>query len=101
MCVIGSFRDSWLELFFRHDESGKRIPADIEDRLFRKLQLLDDAVSEKDLRSPPGNKLEKLSGNLAGYYSIRVNAQWRLLFMFDGNTGEACDVYLDPHKYKG
>jgi hypothetical protein len=50
--MIGSFRDSWLELFFVEDSSSARIPPDLESRLFRKLQMLDDAASERDLRVP-------------------------------------------------
>ena len=53
--MIGSFRDNWLEKFFVDDLRSSRIPPDLEARLFRKLQMLDDAVSEQDLRVPPSN----------------------------------------------
>jgi toxin HigB-1 len=98
--MIGSFRDHWLENWFQNDGGARRIPASIEDRLFRKLQLIDDAVSDLDLRVPPGNHFEKLSGNLAGYHSIRVNQQWRLIFRWQADKGEAHDLYLDNHSYR-
>ncbi len=97
--MLAGFRHNWLHDFFVDDVHSKRIPADIEDRLFRKLQMIDDATSDQDLRVPPSNHFEKLSGNLKGYHSIRVNRQWRLIFKWDGKTGEASDLYLDPHKY--
>jgi proteic killer suppression protein len=64
---------------------------------FRKLQMIDDATSDQDLRVPPSNHFEKLRGNLAGFHSIRVNSQWRLVFRWDGSRGEAEGVYLDDH----
>ena len=71
--MIGSFRDSWLEAFFVEDVRSSRIPPELQSRLFRKLQMLDDAVSEQDLRVPPSNHFEKLRGHLEGWHSIRVN----------------------------
>ncbi len=68
--------------------------------LFRKLQLIDDAMADKDLRAPPSNHFEKLSGKLAEFHSIRVNKQWRLIFRWDGGRGEASNVYLDDHSYR-
>ncbi len=98
--MILSFRDSWLRNFYLEDKSSKKVPAAIEDRLFRKLQLIDDATCDLDLRSPPSHHFEKLKGNLSGRYSIRVNKQWRLLFLWSGERGEAEDVYLDNHDYR-
>ena len=98
--MIVTFRDRWLKDFFIDDRSSKKIPADVEDRLFRKLQLIDDAGSDLDLRVPPSNHFEKLRGNLAGFYSIRVNDQWRLIFRWTGEKGEARDLYLDNHSYR-
>src|SRR4051812_24225435 len=98
--MIGSFRDRWLFDFFASDLPSTKIPADLADRLFRKLQLIDDATCDADLRAPPSNHFEKLSGKLAGWRSIRVNRQWRLLFRWSGDTGEANHVYLDKHEYR-
>ncbi len=78
--MIENFRDRWLHDFFADDQHAKPIPADLKARLFRKLQLIDDATTDSDLRVPPSNHFEKLSGNLDGLYSIRVNQQWRLIF---------------------
>jgi toxin HigB-1 len=62
--------------FFVEDVRAKAIPANLETRLFRKLQMLDDATTDADLRTPPSNHFEKLKGTLAGWHSIRVNEQW-------------------------
>ena len=86
--------------FFEDDLSGKQIPAPVRDQLFRRLQMVDDATNEQDLRVPPSNHFEKLVGKLKGYHSVRVNKKWRLVFMWDGSKGMATDLYLDPHDYK-
>ena len=98
--MILSFRDDWLRSFFVEDIASRNIPSDLDARLFRKLQMIDDAVTDQDLRVPPSNHFEKLRGNLAGWRSIRVNQQWRLVFRWDGRRGEASDVYLDDHSYR-
>lgn len=98
--MILGFRDRWLQEFFVHDQASRNIPPDLESRLFRKLQLLDDAMSNADLRIPPSNHFEKLRGSLAGWHSIRVNEQWRLIFQWDSAKGEAAEVYLDDHSYR-
>ena len=98
--MITSFRDSWLREFFVDDTLSKKIPANLADRLFRRLQMLDDAVSDADLRVPPSNHFEKLKGVLAEFHSIRVNEQWRLIFRWDAGNGEASGVYLDKHEYR-
>lgn len=98
--MIASFRDEWLRAFFVEDVRSRRIPSDLESRLFRKLQMIDDATTDQDLRVPPSNHFEKLSGKLAGFHSIRVNSQWRLVFRWEGSRGEAESVYLDDHSYR-
>jgi len=98
--MIKTFRDKWLRDFFVEDIPSRKIPADIRSRLFRKLQLLDDATCDADLRSPPSNRFEKLSGKLKDKSSIRVNKQWRIVFEWNGERGEADGVYLDNHTYK-
>jgi proteic killer suppression protein len=95
--MIVSFRDEWLRAFFVEDKRSRHISPDLESRLFRKLQMIDDASTDQDLRAPPSNHFEKLRGNLAGFHSIRVNKQWRLVFRWDGGRGEAEGVYLDDH----
>jgi proteic killer suppression protein len=98
--MIVSFRDEWLRAFFVEDARSRNIPPDLESRLFRKLQVIDDATTDQDLRVPPSNHFEKLRGSLAGLHSIRVNQQWRLVFQWDGSRGEAKGVYLDDHSYR-
>ena len=98
--MIVSFRDEWLHAFFADDIRSRNIPSDLEDRLFRKLQMLDDATSDQDLRVPPSNHFEKLRGKLSGFHSIRINKRWRLVFQWDGSRGEATGVYLDDHSYR-
>jgi proteic killer suppression protein len=98
--MIKSFRDAWLKDFFESDIKPKKNPASIRESLFRKLQILDDATSDLDLRSPPSNHFEKMVGALKGKYSIRVNRQWWLVFAWNGSSGEAHDIYLDNHDYR-
>lgn len=86
--------------FFVDDVRSRFVPPDLEDRLFRKLQMLDDATTDQDLRVPPSNHFEKMRGALSGLHSVRVNKQWRLIFVWDGDRGEASAVYLDDHSYR-
>jgi proteic killer suppression protein len=85
--MIVNFRDAWLRDFFVEDIPSKRIPSDLANRLFRKIQMIDDARADQDLRAPPSNHFEKLRGNLEGFRSIRVNRQWRLIFQWNGGRG--------------
>ena len=98
--MIVGFRDEWLQAFFVDDAHSRNIPSDLEARLFRKLQMIDDATTDQDLLVPPSNHFEKLKGNLAGLRSIRVNKQYRLVFRWDGERGEAGGIYLDDHSYR-
>lgn len=98
--MILSFRDNWLRAFFVDDVRSRKIPTDLESRLFRKLQMIDDATTDQDLRVPPSNHFEKLRGKLDRFHSIRVNKQWRLVFRWAGGRGEASGVYLDDHSYQ-
>ncbi len=65
--MIESFRDDWLRAFFVDDVRSKKIPPDLENRLFRKLQMIDDAATDQDLRVPPSNLREtaRRSGRLS------------------------------------
>lgn len=98
--MIGSFRQGWLRDFYVDDIAGKQVPASIRDQLFRRLQMIDDAATDQDLRIPPSNHFEKLAGKLKDFHSIRVNRKWRLVFKWDGSLGEATDLYLDSHDYR-
>ena len=93
--MIVSFADKETESFWRTGKSRK-LPADVKARAFRKLQLLDAAAGLDFLRIPPSNQLEKLKGDRKNQYSIRVNQQWRLCFIWKDN--EAHDVaFVDYH----
>jgi proteic killer suppression protein len=64
-----------------------RLPQDIQQVSYRKLRMLNNAVTLDDLRIPPANRLEKLSGDRSGQYSIRINDQWRICFEWiDGDA---------------
>ena len=93
------FRDHWLEAFYENDTGHRKIPASLKEALFRKLQILDAAMVEADLKAPPGNRFEHLRGGHAGWCSIRVNKQYRLIFRW--TDGIALNTYLDPHTYRG
>jgi plasmid maintenance system killer protein len=80
--MIRSFADLETELIYKGKRSRKFPPA-IQNTARRKLRMLAAARVVDDLRIPPGNRLEKLIGNLKGYYSIRINEQWRIVFKFE------------------
>jgi proteic killer suppression protein len=89
--VIQSFRDRDAErLFARQPVRG--LGANVRRVALRKLRLLDAAVSLEDLRVPPGNRLEKLKGDRAGQYSIRINDQWGICFLWE--SGDAHEVEI-------
>jgi len=79
--VIKSFKDNHTEKVYQRFYS-KRLPHDIQRIALRKLRMLNNAKSLQDIRSPPGNRLEKLSGEREGQHSIRINAQWRICFVW-------------------
>ncbi len=98
--MIDGFRDDWLRAFFTEDVRHRRIPSTLENALFRKLHLIEDATSDADLRIPPVNRFERVSGNLEGLHSIRVNQQYRLVFRWNAERGAAVELYLDIHTYR-
>ncbi|GMW00334.1 MAG: plasmid maintenance system killer protein [Candidatus Hydrogenedentota bacterium] len=89
--MIQSFACKETAKIFRREYSG-RFPAAIQQAVLRKLRMLHRATSLDDLRVPPGNRLEKLSGDWQGFFSIRVNVQWRLCF--EWRSGDAFNVSL-------
>ena len=92
--TIRSFRCAETETLYE-GRCPKRF-RNIQNVAERKLQMLDDAVELKDLRSPPGNRLEALSGSRAGQYSIRINDQWRLCFTWANDSPENVEI-VDYH----
>lgn len=92
--MIKSFGDKETELVWLGTFSPK-LPHDIQATARRKLRMIHNAQDLKDLRIPPANRLEKLSGNLKGLYSIRINQQWRILFRWE--RGHAGDVQITDY----
>ncbi|MHC4431503.1 MAG: type II toxin-antitoxin system RelE/ParE family toxin [Planctomycetota bacterium] len=89
--MIRSFRDRETERVFNR-LPVRRLPSDIKRAARRKLLILNAAERLADLRVPPGNRLEKLSGNRRGQHSIRINERWRICFRW--RDGDAHDVEI-------
>ncbi len=94
--MIKSFTDKVTQELFER-QKVKELPHDILRTAYRKLLILDAAEILGDLKIPPGNRLEKLSGNLSGKYSIRVNEQWRIIFNWTENNAFNVEI-IDYHK---
>jgi len=92
--MIRSFRDRDAERVFGRQRVA-RFSVALQNAALRKLLLLDAAEALLDLRSPPGNRLGKLTGNRAGQYSIRINDQWRICFQW--RQGVATDVEITDY----
>jgi toxin HigB-1 len=90
--MIVSYLSKETEKIF-NGEVSRNYSGDIQRTALRKLLLIDAATSINDLRSPPGNRLEKLSGDRSGQYSIRINDQWRICFMWT-DENNAIDVEI-------
>ena len=89
--MIKNFIDKDTERLYRTGRS-KKFPPDIWKRAVRKLDMLRRAKTLKDLKVPPSNRLEALKGDLEGFYSIRINDQYRIIFRFE--NGDAYDVAI-------
>ena len=94
--MIESFRCGETEAIFRREYS-RRLPADIQRTAFRKLRMLNRSATVADLRVPPGNRLEALSGDRAGQHSIRINDQWRICFIWRNGGAHNVEI-VDYHK---
>lgn len=89
--MIRSFRDRETERFWR-GAASRRFPTDIRRSAQRKLELIEAALRLDDLRLPPGNRLEALSGDRRGQHSIRINQQWRICFRWTGGGAEDVEI---------
>ena len=88
--AIRSFGDpATADLFHgRKTSRVRRFPQDVIPAALRKMDVLNAAYRLDDLRSPPGNQLEALKGDLSGFHSIRVNKQWRIIFHWDDGAND-------------
>ncbi|RPH62489.1 MAG: hypothetical protein EHM81_02140 [Chloroflexi bacterium] len=93
--MIESFASDETKKIFLGKISTK-LPVDIQRTARRKLIYIDDADDIQDLLAPPGNKLEKLKGDRAGQYSIRINDQWRICFEWVDNKAKNLEI-VDYH----
>ncbi len=93
--MIQSFACKETEKIFNRNYS-KKLPQTIQRAAFKKLRMLNRSVDLNDLRVPPANRLEQLSGSRKGQYSIRINDQWRICFDWQDNHPEQVAI-VDYH----
>lgn len=95
--MILSFGDAATEDLYRGRKTARlrSYPQDILPISRRKLDMVDAAVLLDDLKAPPGNRLEKLRGDLGDFHSIRINSQWRVVFKW--NEGRVEEVKISKH----
>ena len=93
--MIKSFNSSETEKIWNGSKS-KKIPIKIQNVARRKLRMINNSVNINDLRIPPANRLEKLKGNLKGYYSIRINEKYRIIFKWKANHAHEIEI-IDYH----
>jgi toxin HigB-1 len=92
--MIRSFADRHTAAIF-HGQFVRRLDGRIQQRAREKLKYLDSAADLRDLKIPPSNQLEALHGDRRGQYSIRINQQWRLCFVW--RNGDAFDVEITDY----
>ncbi len=93
--MIKSFAGKEAERIFRRDVA-RRLSPDIQRKARIKLEILDAAEALQDLRVPPSNRLEKLSGDRQGQHSIRINDQWRICFVWQDGDAYRVEI-VDYH----
>jgi proteic killer suppression protein len=93
--MIKSFRCGETEKIF-HRESSRKFPHNIQQRAFMRLNSIDAAISIEDLKLPPSNRLESLKGKRQGQWSIRINDQWRICFIWRNGNAEKAEI-VDYH----
>lgn len=75
---------------------SRKLPAEIQNIARRKLRMISNSININDLRIQPANHLEKLSGNLSEFYSIRINKQWRIIFKWENDSAYEVEI-VDYH----
>ena len=93
--MIKSFGDKETEKVWK-GEFSKKLPSEIQQIGRRKLRMINNSQDVNDLQIPPGNRLEKLSGDLEGFWSIRINKQWRIIFQWESGNAEEVKI-IDYH----
>ena len=93
--MIKSFSNKETEKIWNGIQS-KKLPSEIQNVARRKLRMINNAQNITDLRIPPANHLEKLSGNLSGLYSIRINNQWLIIFNWENDNAYEVQI-IDYH----
>lgn len=93
--MIKSFADKEADKIWNGNQSRK-LPPNIQNVARRKLRMINNAQNINDLRIPPANHLEKLSGKLEGFHSIRVNIQWRIVFKWENDNAFEVQI-IDYH----
>jgi toxin HigB-1 len=94
--AIKSFKGLWAEFILARRKVPKGFPSGLAKVARRKLVMVDAASVLEALKSPPGNRLESLKGNLAGTHSIRINDQWRIVFRWTKSGAEDVEI-VDYH----
>jgi toxin HigB-1 len=94
--MIVSFGSKYTEKIWE-GERVKNIPSEIQQLGRRKLRMLNNSQNLNDLKIPPSNRLEKLSGDRKDYYSIRINIQWRIVFRWENNQAKEVEI-MDYHE---
>ncbi|MCI0553019.1 MAG: type II toxin-antitoxin system RelE/ParE family toxin [Anaerolineae bacterium] len=92
--MIKTFKDAETQKIYQRERSRK-LPSDIQQVALRKLRMINNAININDLRIPPANRLEKLSGNREGQYNIRINDQWRICFQW--KSSDAFDIEITDY----
>jgi len=97
--MIRSFGNTATDDFYngRRSAHARSIASTIRSTTLRKLDMVNAALTVEDLRSPPGNRLEKLSGNFRDFHSIRINNQWRIIFKWVNGAAEDVEI-VDYHR---
>lgn len=93
--MIKEFGDKETEMIWIGIRSRK-LPNEIQDVARRKLRMINNSQDINDLKIPPANHLEKLKGELSEYYSIRINLQWRIIFIWENNDAYRVQI-IDYH----
>ncbi len=93
--MIVSFGSKETEKIW-NGERSRKFPVEIQQVGRRKLRMLNNSQTITDLKIPPSNRLEKLSGVLKDFYSIRINDQWRIIFKWENNQAKEVEI-VDYH----